>query len=153
LYQFAYAVRGQESDETAISGKETTNTKISGFSLPSASDGLNSADIILIVYVYDEQGMSTRYATDYYLRINPLAAAIVDEEDTTQQVSCNLVRKLTEDAEQTSTAAIFGSLTSSSSSSRRRMLAENWRSIAMSGTTLNRSKSFSAFLIQKSRVR
>jgi len=144
LYQFAYAVRGQESDETAISGKETTNTKISGFSLPSASDGLNSADIILIVYVYDEQGMSTRYATDYYLRINPLAAAIVDEEDTTQQVSCNLVRKLTEDAEQTSTAAIFGSLTSSSSSSRRRMLAENWRSIAMSGTKAERRAKFDA---------
>ena len=59
LYQFAYALRGQESEETAISGKETTNTKISGFSLPSAGDGVNTADIILIVYVYDEQGMAT----------------------------------------------------------------------------------------------
>ena len=143
LYQFAYALRGQESEETAISGKETTNTKISGFSLPSAGDGVNTADIILIVYVYDEQGMATRYATDYYLRINPLAAAIVDE-DTTQQVSCNLVRKLTEDAEQTSTAAIFGDSTSSSSSTRRRMLAENWRSIAMSGTKAERRAKFDA---------
>ena len=108
-----YAVRGQESDETAISGKETTNTKISGLLVALNDDSLNTADIILIVYVYDEQGMSTRYATDYYLRINPLTTdCILLMKRMLLNVFCNLVKKVTEDAEQTSATAIFGSLTS-----------------------------------------
>ena len=142
LYQFAYALRGQESEETAISGKETTNTKISGYKLPSAGDGVNTADIILIVYVSMNKEWQ-QVATDYYLRINPLAATIVDEDTFSAEGTCNLVRKLTEDAEQTSTAAIFATRPRARPQPRR-MLAENWRSIAMSGTKAERRAKFDA---------
>lgn len=130
LYQFAYAFSGEETDEISLTAKESTNTKIAGFTLPAAASG-TAGFIILIVYVFDEQGMSTRYATNYYLKINPVADPLSDGTP----VSCNLVRKFDLDSAQTETAAIFGDSTSSSSTSRRRMLQnQNWRSIAMSGT-------------------